>query len=109
MPTKPTFTSLHRDGSRVEKTYEKLVVIAGSTARTLALHKEPSGTWTVSDPVSGAAVVPHVTFYHRGMPCTSRGASVKEAIAAGLAAVEQLIERIGSDRFNKALDNPKPF
>ena len=109
MSTPLTFQLAVRGGRQIETAYTKLVVIAGSVARTLALHKTPSGAWAVSDPVSGAAVVSKLIGTHKGVPCSTRGATIREARAAALAAVDRLIERVGSEHFNKTLDNPKPF
>ena len=109
MPTKPTFSAALRNGTQVETPYTPLIVTAGSTNRTLALHKRPDGIWSVSDPKSGAAVVGRLTMSYKGVPCSTRGATLRQAQVAAHEAVELLLQRLGAERFNAVLDNPKPF
>lgn len=106
---KPTFTLRHRDGTSEQIEYTPLMVIAGSEAHKLALHKDNLGHWVVSDPKSGAAIVRHVSGQYRGITVPSKGLSLKDIRQLALADVENLIQRVGSERFNATLANPKPF
>ena len=106
---KQTFTLRRRGGGTEEVSYHSLMVIAGSEAHKLALHKDQTGDWVVSDPRSGAAVIRKVPGWYKGCPVSLRQATLKEARQLALAEVEALINRIGSERFNSVLANPQPF
>lgn len=106
---KQTFTLRRRGGGSEEVSYHALMVIAGSEAHKLALHKDNVGDWVVSDPKSGAAVIRKVAGWYKGCPVSSRSVTLSEARRLALAEVEALIDRIGSERFNQVLANPKPF
>lgn len=109
MPRKPTFTLSRRDGATEDVAYTPLMVIAGTQAHKLALHKDAVGDWVVSDPKSGAAVVRRISGWYKGCPVSLKGYTLKQAQAAALAEVEALIQRVGCDKFNAVLANPKPF
>lgn len=106
---KQVFNLARRDGTTEQVAYHALMVIAGSEAHKLALHKDNVGDWIVSDPKSGAAVIRKVPGWYKGCPVSLRGTTLKEARQLALAEVEALINRIGSERFNQVLANPKPF
>lgn len=106
---KQTFTLRRRGGGTEEVSYHALMVIAGSEAHKLALHKDNVGDWVVSDPKSGAAVIRKVPGWHKGCPVSLRCATLKEAKQLALAEVDALINRVGSERFNSVLANPQPF
>ncbi len=106
---KPTFTLRRRDGVAEQVAYTPLMVIAGSEAHKLALHKDSLGHWVVSDPKSGAAVIRHVRGQYKGATVSSKGFTLKDIRQLALADVENLIQRVGADRFNQVLSNPKPF
>lgn len=107
---KPTFTARLRNGETLEIAYHPLIVIAGTETHRLALHKNPQGLWAVSHPESGALVVRCVTDQFKGCPVQQRPrVPVKEAYRLALDDVEWLIRRIGSEKFNAGLANPKPF
>lgn len=107
--TKHTFKLLRRDGAEQSVDYDPIIVIAGTTAHKLALHKDHLGDWVVSDPKSGAAVVRRITGWYKGCPVSLGKTAKKAARMLAVAEVEALISRIGSDRFNAVLANPKPF
>jgi hypothetical protein len=109
MAKKPTFTLRTRTGDAIETPYTPLLVIAGSTAHKLALHRDSLGDWVVSDPRSGAAVIRRMTGWYKGCPVSLKAYTLKQAQAIALHEVEALIEKIGSDKFNRVLANPKPF
>ena len=106
---KQVFNLARRDGTTEQVAYHALVVISGTEVHKLALHKDNTGDWIVSDPKSGAAVVRKVPVWYKGCPVSLRGATLKEAKQLALAEVEALIGRIGTERFNSVLANPKPF
>ena len=89
--------------------YTPIIFIAGTVTHRLALHRE-AGTapasyreWAVSHPVIGAKVC-RVTGTHKGMPCSSRGLTSKQARAAAMDALTATCERIGSAQFNAIID-----
>lgn len=106
---KPTFNAALRDGTTTPVEYTPLMVIAGSEAHKLALHKTPTGVWAVSDPKSGASIIRAIHGQYRGIRVSSRVLTLKEVRQLALADVEALIARVGSDKFNAVLANPKPF
>lgn len=106
---KPTFQALLRDGTTAPVEYTPLIVIAGSETHKLALHKNPHGIWAVSDPKSGAGVIRAVDGQYKGIRVSSRGLTLKEIRQLALADVENLIARIGSEKFNAVLAAPAPF
>ena len=108
MPKKPTFEMKFKDGTAVEVKYDPLIFIAGTETYKLALCKNRDGAWVVSDPRSGAKIVT-VQGNYKGMPCTSRGFTLTRARQLAIADLEELVSRIGSDRFNAVMANPKPF
>jgi hypothetical protein len=107
---KPTFTLRTKDGGELPGIgYSPLMVIAGTQAHRLALHKHPvMKHWTVSDPKSGCKVCT-VNGQYRGIRVSSAGLTLREVRQLALADVENLIARVGSDNFNAVLANPQPF
>ncbi len=105
----PTFTLRRKDGTTEETKYTELMVIAGTQVHKLALHKTPLGNWVVSEPKSGAAIVRSISGWHKGAPISTRGFTLREVRALAQGEVDNLISRIGSDRFNATLADPKPF
>ena len=105
----PTFTLRRKDGTTEETKYTELMVIAGTQVHKLALHKTTLGNWVVSDPKSGAAIVRNVPGWFKGCPISTRGFTLREVRAFAQGEVDNLISCIGSDRFNAALADPKPF
>jgi len=105
----PTFKLRTRNGDEIETKYTPLMVIAGDQVHKLALHKDSVGDWVISDPKSGAAVVRRMTGWYKGCPVSLKGYTLKQAKAIALGEVEALIQRIGSEKFNAVLSNPKPF
>jgi hypothetical protein len=109
MAKKPTFILRTRKGDEIETAYTPLVVIAGSTVHRLALHKDSVGDWVISDPKSGAAVIRRMTGWYKGCPVSLHGYTLKQAQQIAIGEVEALIAKIGSEKFNRVLANPKPF
>jgi hypothetical protein len=109
MPAKPTFILRRKDGTETQTDYTPLMVIVGDTAHKLALHKDRLGHWVVSDPSFGAAVVRHVCGQYRGIRVLSKGFTLREIRQLALADVDLLVQRVGAEKFNAVLANPKPF
>lgn len=107
---KNTFTLRTKDGRDIESvSYTPLMVIAGTQAHRLALHRHPVlKQWTVSDPKSGAKVC-LVHGQYRGIRVSSRDLTLRDVRQLAMADVESLIARVGSDKFNAVLANPQPF
>lgn len=105
----PTFTLRRKDGTTERTNYTPLMVIAGTQAHKLALHKTSLGNWVVSDPKSGAAIVRNISGWYKGAPVSTRNFTLREVRALALSEVDTLISRIGADRFNATLANPQPF
>lgn len=105
----PTLTLACRKGQNIDVEYTPLIVISGSVTHKLALHQMPEiGNWVVSDPKSGAKVCV-VDGQYRGIRVSSRGLSIRDVRQLALASVEALIQRVGTEKFNAVLANPKPF
>jgi hypothetical protein len=111
---KPTYKPFWKPGTpegiKVEEVgYSPLMVVAGSTTHRLALHKSSTGIWMVADPKSGAVIIRAVQGQFAGLRLDRSTMTLKEVRQLALADVELLISRIGSERFNATLANPKPF
>jgi hypothetical protein len=105
----PEFNMALRGGGFEPTKYHKLVYTRMHGIFILALHKSKHGKlWIVSDPNSGAKVCT-VTAFYKGMPVASGCLTVAQARLAALADIDSLIDRIGFDRFESVLNNPKPF
>lgn len=103
----PTITLRRKDGSEIETVKSHLLVChAGTVTHTLHLHRDSLGFWTVSDPRSGGKVMA-VTGVYKGMPVSSKGLSLREVRGPAQAQIDALIERVGSDRFNAIMANPR--
>lgn len=109
MPKKPTFQLRRRDGVAEEMPYTPLIVTSGTVTHKLALHRDPIGNWVVSHPESGAAIIRQIVGWYKGCPVSTKAFSLQEARQLAMADVEELIQRIGVERFNTVLANPKPF
>lgn len=106
---KPTFKMALRDGTFVEAKYTPIIFTANTTTHKLALHRrDRTSEWLVSDPKTGAKICT-VRAEHKGIPCSSRGISERLARQFAVADLEVLVSRIGSDRFNATMANPKLF
>lgn len=82
--------------------YRPLKVTVCDVEHTLALHQS-AGCWRVSDPVCGGGVC-SVNGSYKGMPVSSKGMGVREAIAAAREAVASLVRRTGGpDEWNARL------
>lgn len=108
MAKKPTFQMALRDGKFIETEYTPLMFTAGTETYKLALTKNSAGVWIVSDPKSGAKIVT-VNGIYKGVPCSSRGFTLGLARQCAVGDLEGLVSRIGSDRFNAVMADPKPF
>lgn len=100
----PTFLMLERaTGARTMPIeYRPIKVVVGDVTHTLALHQS-AGQWLVSDPVSGGGIT-RVGGRYKGMPVSSKGMGVREAIAAAREAVASLVRRTGGpDEWNARL------
>jgi hypothetical protein len=106
---KPTFTLRRRDGITEVVPYTPVMVIVGTTAHKLALHRDNVGQWVVSDPHSGACVIRHLSGTWKGCRISANNVTLKDMRHIAHEAVELLVQRIGSDKFNATLANPKPF
>lgn len=107
MPKQPTFQMALRDGKFLETEYNPLIFTAGTETYKLALTKNITGVWIVSDPKSGAKILT-VNGNYKGVPCSSRGFPLKLARMCAVGDLEGLVNRIGSDKFNAVMANPKP-
>jgi hypothetical protein len=107
---KPTFTLRTKNGGEIANVgYSPLMVVAGNQAHRLALHRHPTlQHWTVSDPKSGFKICT-VEGQYLGIRVSSVGLTLRDIRQLALAAVETLIARVGSDKFNATLANPQPI
>jgi hypothetical protein len=100
--TKPTYIPIDTDGGPMAPVaYTPLPVTVGGVTHTLALHKALGGIWVVADPVSGALVVERLRGPYGTLVSTRTALSIVTPLA--LAAVNNLVARIGPRRFNDTL------
>lgn len=95
-----------RDRAPEPVSYDPLIYTRQSSAWRFALHKS-GREWIISDPVSGLKIAPVSAFY-KGCPVASGDLSLKNARLAALADLDQLIDRIGFERFSQAIEKAKP-
>ena len=96
-----------RDGSEKTVKCHPLIYTRLNGVYKLALHK--SGRhWQVSEYKCGAKVCT-VTSSYKGMPVASGDLPLKQARLAALIDLDALVDRVGFDRFDAAIANPKPF
>jgi hypothetical protein len=99
----PTITLRRQDGSEINTVKSHLLVChAGAVTHTLHLHKDSVGEWAVSDPLSGGKVL-RVQGFYKGCPVSTKGLTIAEARGLAQTQIDDLIERVGSDRFNAIL------
>ena len=98
-----------RGGDFREQTYTPIFFTVGTETHKLALCRLVRGDeWVVSDPRSGAKILT-VRGDIKGVPCSSRTFPERLALELAMAELDALVNRIGSERFNAVLRNPKPF
>lgn len=107
---KPTFQPRDRKGklmSAIE--YTPLIYIAGTETHRFALHRNLTSAmrqdmkdWHVSELATGMHVRT-VRSSYKGMPCSSRGLTLAAARRAAMATLDEFLESIGSDMFNKTI------
>lgn len=105
--SKPKFTMRLRDGTEKPVSYDALIYTRMTGIYKFALHKV-AGLWIVSDIKSGAKVC-NVNALYKGMPVSSRGLTLREARMFALHTLDTLVDRIGFDKFDSVISNPKPF
>ena len=108
-----TFALRNKDGTRVLEEYWPITVEVGGVHRTFALHRTKMGDYRVSDIESGGSVIPQVTAWHKGVPCSTQGVNLGECRELAIAQVRALVKRVGVKHFERVLaqanaDRPKP-
>ena len=99
----PTLITRRQDGTLNAPVKSHLVVVhAGTQTYTLHLHNDPLWGWRLSDPRSGGCVLT-VEGWHKGLPVSSKGFTLREIRVLAFHQAEALIERVGSDKFNAVL------
>lgn len=99
----PTVTLRKKDGTAIKTVKSHLLVAnVDTTTHCLHLHHDAANHWVVSDPVSGGKVL-HVYGSYQGIRTASRGYSLKHIRPFAQSQLDELIERVGSDRFNQVL------
>ena len=107
MAKKPVFMLALRNLPSVETPYTPLLYTRGTLTHRLALVKR-HGTWQVCHPGSGALVL-RITASFKGMPVSSAGLTLAQARASALDNLDSLVDRVGLEKFESVLSNPKPF
>jgi hypothetical protein len=103
MAKKPTFQMALTEGRFVEAQYTPVIFIVDTTTHRLALHRgDVSKEWYVSDPVSGGKIV-SLRGVYKGVPCSSKSLTQREAHQIAVAELEVLVSRIGGKRFNEVM------
>lgn len=105
--TKPKFIMRLRDGTEKSVSYTPLIYSRMNEVYKFALHKV-AGLWIVSHIESGAKVC-NVNALYKGMPVSSRGLTLRQARIDALDTIDALVDRIGFDKFDSVINNPKPF
>lgn len=96
-----TFLMAMRSGPPVATKYHPFDVTVGGVTHTLALHRESrEAVWQISDPVSGCRIT-ELKAQFKGVPCTSAGATLRDALAAAPLQISEQAARHGVARFNK--------
>jgi hypothetical protein len=97
---KPIYIRRDRDGNPIGEPvpYEPLLVLCGTYIHKLALHKDDSGQWIVGHPPSGGKVTRVDSTY-----ASSRGLGLTRARRLAMARIDDLIEEVGSDAFNRIM------
>ena len=96
-----------RDGTEKTISCHTLIYTRMNNAYKLALHKS-GRNWVVSEFKCGAKVCT-VSAYYKGMPVASSDLPLKLARLMALSDLDLLVDRIGFDAFDSAMQNPKPF
>jgi hypothetical protein len=103
MPAKPVFMMSRKGANPVPVKYDRLIYTRGTGAHIFALHRDAQRDWIVSDPVSGYAVL-RIRSTYKGLPVASRSLNLSEARQCALADLDDLVDRIGIDKFESVLD-----
>lgn len=103
---KPTFRILTSSGIHDGRptSYTPIKVDVGLPAEaTFALHIDRvSGSWIVSDPITGGRMLKVVSTY-KGMPVSSEGEQLSVAKRLAVSQLTQFISRTGCTLFNARL------
>jgi len=103
MPAKPVFMMARTGADPVPVKYDRLIYTRGTGVHIFALHRDAQRDWVVSDPVSGYAVL-RIRSTYKGLPMASRSLSLSEARQCALADLDDLVDRVGIDKFESVLD-----
>ena len=107
MAKKPVFMLALRNLPSVETPYTPIMYTRGTQTHRLALVKR-HGTWQVCHPGSGALVL-RVKSNWKGIPVESLGLTIAQARECALVGLDSLVDRVGLEKFESVLSNPKPF
>ena len=107
MAKKPVFLLALRNSDPVPTAYTPLMFTRGTQTHRLALVKR-AGTWQVCHPGSGALVL-RVKSNWKGIPVESLGLTIAQARACALVGLDTLVDRVGLEKFESVLSNPKPI
>ena len=106
MSKKPVFLLALRNSDPVPTPYTPLMYSRGTLTHKLALVKR-FGQWQVCDIGSGALVLRVVGY--PGMFPVSNGFTLAQARQHALDNLDTLVDRVGLEKFEAVLSNPKPF
>jgi hypothetical protein len=107
MAKKPVFLLALRNSDPVPTPYTPLMFTRGTQTHKLALVKRFE-QWQVCDIGTGALVL-RVKSDWKGMPVSSAGLTLAQARASALDNLDTLVDRVGIEKFESVLSNPKPF
>ena len=106
MSKKPVFLLALRNSDPVPTPYTPLMYSRGTLTHKLALVKR-FGQWQVCDIGSGALVLRVVGY--PGMFPVSNGFTLAQARQHALDNLDTLVDRVGLEKFEAVMLNPKPF
>lgn len=102
-----TFTLSLKDGKKEQATYTPLIYTRGTGIHYLALHKV-LGIWKVSQ-IDTGFLIATVRATYKGCPVSSKGLKVGQARSLALITLDDLVDRVGIEQFEKILTDKKGF
>ena len=103
----PSFNLAVRGGESIPTKYSPLIYSRMSSVYKFALHKV-GRNWVVSHIESGAKICT-VKSHYKGMLVSSGDLPLKHARLCAIADIDSIVDRVGFEKFDATINNPKPF
>ena len=101
------FTLSLKNGKTEQANYTPLIYIRGTGIHHLALHKV-LGIWKISQVETGYLIA-NVQATYKGCPVNSKGFKLGQARSLALATLDNLVDRVGIEQFEKVLTDKRGF